>query len=95
MRPARPIADRTTLTVWAILMISTVASWAIGTNHGHGDTWRQAGTVGVIAIAFAKVQLVGEYFMGLSRAPIALRGAFSVWVIGVCTTVVSIYRVRG
>jgi len=76
-------------------MVATIGSWAIGTRHGDGDAVRRAGTSAVMVIAFAKVALVGEHFMGLRTAPVLLRAVFAAWVIGVCTTVVSIYLARG
>ncbi|SBS73748.1 conserved membrane hypothetical protein [uncultured Mycobacterium sp.] len=60
---------------WLILVAATLASWALGADHGTGSLV----AVGVLAIAAVKVRLVGLDFMELRHAPIPLRAAFEVY----------------
>ncbi|KLL10054.1 cytochrome C oxidase subunit IV family protein [Protofrankia coriariae] len=85
--------DRLTA-VWGTLMAATLASWAIGTQHGHDHDVRRLATVGVIIVAFAKVHLVGRHFMDLRGAPVLLKIAFTGWVVGVPATLVTIHLLR-
>ncbi|BBY61839.1 cytochrome C oxidase subunit IV family protein [Mycolicibacterium helvum] len=62
---------------WLILVAATLASFALGADHGTGSLV----AVAVLAIAAIKVRLVGLDFMELRHAPIPLRVAFEVyWV---------------
>jgi hypothetical protein len=45
----------------------------------------------ILAVAFAKTQLVGSFFMELRTAPLPLRLAFSAWVVGVGGIIVAMY----
>lgn len=76
--------------VWAVLMAATLASWVTGTHSGS-----QAVTVFVVVVAFTKVQLVGLHFMDLRTAPPLLRRVFTAWVVGVSTTLIAVYLLRG
>lgn len=57
---------------WLVLVAATVASYALGAEHGIGS----ATAVAVLGIAAVKVRLVGLDFMELRSAPIPLRAAF-------------------
>jgi caa(3)-type oxidase subunit IV len=57
---------------WLILIVLTVVSWALGTEHGFGAHHVPASLV-IIAVAVFKIRLVGLYFMELRCAPLALR----------------------
>ncbi|MCX2934560.1 cytochrome C oxidase subunit IV family protein [Mycobacterium sp. CVI_P3] len=57
---------------WLILMGLTLVSWVVGAEHGVGSF----AAVVVLAIAAAKIRLVGLDFMELRHAPIPLRAAF-------------------
>jgi len=71
--------------VWLCLTIATAASWLIGAGHGMPDKY--AG-IAVLLIAFAKVRLVGRYFMELRDAPIAVAAIFEGWVALVTITLI-------
>jgi caa(3)-type oxidase subunit IV len=75
--------------VWLILILATVVSWTLGTDHGfHNHT---LASVTILLIAFIKVRLVGLYFMELRDAPTVLRGLFETYCVIVCTVVVSVF----
>ena len=75
--------------VWAFLILATVVSWTLGTQHGfHNAT---PASVVILLIAFIKVRLVGLYFMELGDAPKVLRGLFEAYCAVVCTVVVSVF----
>lgn len=80
------LRTRTSLS-WLILMSATLVSWAIGTEHG---TSSLAALV-VLAIAAAKIRLVGLDFMELRHAPTLLRAAFEFYCIGLWTLLAGLY----
>jgi hypothetical protein len=63
--------------VLGVLVAATIASVWVGSSHPAAGSWLAAIP---ILIAFAKVFLVGQDFMGLREAHPALRGAFLLWV---------------
>lgn len=73
--------------VWLVLVASTCVSWWLGDGHGA----RETAAIGVIAVAFFKVYLVGRYFMEIRGAPPVLRVAFAGWIAVVATTLVTMY----
>jgi hypothetical protein len=81
--------------IWAVLVLATAVSWWLGAHHGVSSGSSTAAAVAVVIIAFIKVALVGDHFMGLRDAPVALRLIFHVWVVTVCTTLVVFYIVGG
>lgn len=81
------LRDRITV-VWFFLVAATVASWILGVGHELGD---RSAAISVIVIAFAKVHFVGQYFMELRDAPIALRAVFGVWNIVVGLLLIGLY----
>lgn len=64
-------------TVWALLTIATCVTWWLGAGHGAGDL----AILSLIAIAFAKVYLIGSEFMELRGAPVVLRAIFTIWTV--------------
>jgi caa(3)-type oxidase subunit IV len=72
--------------VW-LLIVATIASWVLGTNHGIGN--HTYGSVVILLIAFVKARLVGLYFMELREAPTLLRGLFEAYCAIVCTAVIT------
>jgi hypothetical protein len=58
--------------VWAVLVIATLVSWAVGSDHGTGSLV----AVVVLGVALIKVRFVGLDFMELRHAPLLLRAAF-------------------
>ena len=75
--------------VWAVLIVATIATWTLGTQHGiHSHT---LASVLILLIAFIKVRLVGLYFMELREAPTVLKGLFEAYCVVVCTAVVGTF----
>ncbi|OBI50101.1 cytochrome C oxidase subunit IV family protein [Mycobacterium sp. E796] len=58
--------------VWAILVMLTVATYALGIDHGAGSLV----VLIVWTIAVFKVRVIGLEFMELRAAPLALRSSF-------------------
>lgn len=76
--------------VWGVLVAATLVSWYFGTDHGFSS--HAATTTLVMVVAFAKVRLVGLYFMDLRGAPRELRGLFEAHCLVVCTVILGIYH---
>jgi hypothetical protein len=74
--------------VWAVLVAATCVSWWLGTDHGLDD--RTAAAVVIVVVAFAKVHLVGRWFMELHGAVLPLRRAFDAYVAVVCAVLVGL-----
>jgi Prokaryotic Cytochrome C oxidase subunit IV len=72
---------------WLILVAATLASFALGADHGTGSLI----AVAVLAIAAIKVRLVGLDFMELRHAPIPLRAAFEVYCVGLWALLSGLY----
>jgi hypothetical protein len=76
---------------WAVLMLATVISWALGTRHGLVVHDARFAAIGVLTIAFAKVYLVGRHFMELREAPRSLVLSFNGLVASTFAIVVGLY----
>jgi hypothetical protein len=77
--------------VWALLTAATCLSWRLGAG-GHPAQVRETGvSVAVLAVAFAKIRLVGLYFMELKDAPLALRAIFEGYIVVVGGLVIGMY----
>jgi hypothetical protein len=63
--------------VWVVLVVATLVSWALGSEHGTGS----AIAVVVLAVALFKVRFVGLDFMELRQAPLLLRGMFECYCV--------------
>jgi heme/copper-type cytochrome/quinol oxidase subunit 4 len=74
--------------VWLGLIIATLISWRIGTDHG---VHAHLATTVVLLVAFVKVRFVGLYFMELRDAPLPLRALFEGYCLVVCTTLIVMY----
>ncbi|MBI3689371.1 MAG: cytochrome C oxidase subunit IV family protein [Mycolicibacterium aromaticivorans] len=72
---------------WLILVAATLASFALGADHGTGSLV----AVAVLAIAAIKVRLVGLDFMELRHAPIPLRLAFEVYCVALWALLSGLY----
>ena len=58
--------------IWLVLMLATLLSFAFGDGLGPA----RVAAVAVLLVAYAKVNLIGRYFMELSEAPKALQVGF-------------------
>lgn len=72
---------------WLILVAATVISWAVGADHGTGSLV----AVVVLAIAAAKIRLVGLDFMELRHAPIPLRVGFEAYCVALWALLSALY----
>ncbi|WP_431231338.1 cytochrome C oxidase subunit IV family protein [Mycolicibacterium psychrotolerans] len=72
---------------WLILVAATLASFALGADHGTGSLV----AVAVLGIAAIKVRLVGLDFMELRHAPIPLRVAFEVYCVALWALLSGLY----
>ncbi|MCV7032535.1 cytochrome C oxidase subunit IV family protein [Mycobacterium sherrisii] len=61
---------------WTLLVVLTVISWALGTQHGFGGDNHVPASLVIIVVAIFKIRVVGLYFMELKDAPWSLRGRF-------------------
>jgi hypothetical protein len=77
---------RSTL-VWMILVVATLASWALGSEHRIGS---EIGVV-VLAIGLIKVRFVGLDFMELRNAPLALRAIFETYCVALWCILAGMY----
>ena len=62
---------------WLVLVAATAGSYLLGTEHGLHD--RNAVAAVLLAVAFAKIALVGRQFMELQHAAPMLRRAFDLY----------------
>lgn len=77
---------------WLALIVLTLITWVIGLEHGFdGANGVVIGMAAVLAIAFFKVHIIGQYFMEVRDAPIFLKFAFAGWVWGVGGMVIGLY----
>lgn len=87
-----PLREPSTV-VWVVLTAATVLSWWLG-GVGHGASLPVAvSSVAVLVVAFAKVRLVGLYFMELRDAPPGLRAIFECYVVVAGGVVIGMYLV--
>ncbi|MGI9126345.1 MAG: cytochrome C oxidase subunit IV family protein [Mycobacterium sp.] len=68
-------------TVWAVLTLLTVVSWALGTGHGLGGGNHVPASLAIFVVAVFKARLIGLYFMELRAATGYLRGIFEGWCV--------------
>lgn len=76
--------------VWLFLVVATVISWALGTDHGFVGSVRAASLI-VLVVAFVKVRFVGLYFMDLRRAPLLLRAVIEAYCLVLCILTIVFY----
>lgn len=84
-------ATRRLWLVWAVLVLATGASWAIGADHGSAADTARVGTALALVVAFVKVRYVGLEFMELRGSPAALRWSFEAWVLVVGASLTALY----
>lgn len=78
--------------VWFGLVLATLVSWALSSEHVFDSTGARAlTTMAVLAVAMIKVRYVGLDFMELRHAPRALRLVLEIWLISVYALVVGLY----
>jgi hypothetical protein len=77
--------------VWLILVVATVISWTLGTQHIVASS--TVVSVCVLVIAFIKVRFVGLYFMELRDAPLPLRTVFEAYCIIVGGAVIGAFLI--
>jgi len=88
--PTLSMLARTKATaVWLALIGATAVAALLGTEGG--TTSHRAASIGILAVAFTKVRLVGLYFMELRDAPVALRLIFEGYCAVVFVTVLGLY----
>ena len=75
--------------VWVILILATLTSWWLGTDHGFSNE-NLVGSL-ILLVAFIKVRFVGLYFMEHRHSPIPLRIVFEVWCLVVCSVVIGMF----
>jgi hypothetical protein len=73
--------------VWLLLVVLTFCSWETTVIAGG----RRIAAITVLLLAFFKVRLIGLEFMELRTAPLPLRVAFEIWLIGTCTVLLALY----
>ncbi|MFA5938938.1 MAG: cytochrome C oxidase subunit IV family protein [Sinimarinibacterium sp.] len=73
--------------IWLILVVATLFTWHFGSDTGD----RSLATAVVIAVAFIKIRLVGNYFMEIREAPAALRCIFEGYCLFVCAMILGLY----
>jgi hypothetical protein len=73
--------------VWVVLVVATLVSWAVGSDHGTGS----AIAVVVLGVAVFKVRYVGLDFMELRQAPLLLRGMFECYCVVLCCVLAGMY----
>lgn len=88
-RPADLLKSSSTV-VWLFLIVATVVSWALGTDHG-GISNLTAASLVILVVAFVKIRFIGLYFMELKDAPIVLRAILEAYCLVVCGVVVGFY----
>jgi hypothetical protein len=69
---AGTLRRNTPVAIWLVLMLATLLSFAFGDGLGPA----RVAAVAVLLVAYAKVNLIGRYFMELSGAPKGLQVGF-------------------
>ena len=72
-------------------MMATALSWWLGTDSLFIGRSILAISTGLTVIAFLKVRFVIHYFMEIRYAPLALRLACDIWVVGICVAILALY----
>ena len=78
--------------VWLALVVVTLISWWIGSNHGHYEFRRSAPiTYAVLLIAAVKMRMIIRHFMEVRHAPGALRRLTDGWIALLVIALLAIY----
>lgn len=72
---------RRAVAVWGVLVVVTAATFWLGTDHPFSGVGPRFATGLALAAAFVKAWLVGQHFMEIREAPVALRLVFGAWVL--------------
>lgn len=84
------VLRRSATNIWVVLMLATCVSWWLA--HGGGPVpGHVAASMVIVVVAFAKIRLIGLYFMELRDAPVALRALFEAYVAVVGGGVIGMY----
>ena len=80
------------LVVWLLLVGMTFVTWEAGGAAGREQIDSAiAATFAVLVLAFAKVALVMDNFMGLRNAPVGLRALCGAWLVIVLILLLATY----
>jgi hypothetical protein len=78
--------------VWLGLVLATLLSWALSSEHVFNSAVARAvTTMAVLGVAFVKIRYVGLDFMELRHAPPALRIVFDIWMVGTYCALIGLY----
>jgi hypothetical protein len=75
--------------VWLVLIVATLTSLLLGTDHLVHET--KLASVLVLLVAFIKVRFVGLYFMELRDAPMPLRLILEGYCLLVCIVLILMF----
>jgi hypothetical protein len=73
--------------VWAVLVVATLVSWAVGNDHATGSVV----AIVVLGVAVIKVRFVGLDFMELRNAPLVLRAMFESYCVALWSVLAGMY----
>lgn len=79
--------SRTAVLIFVTLVAATGISLLIDTGKGHGYNISWA----IVTVTFIKIWLVGNYFMELRGAPLALRLLFGGYVVSVLAVLLGFF----
>ncbi|MCH9731184.1 MAG: cytochrome C oxidase subunit IV family protein [Actinomycetia bacterium] len=80
--------SRWIVAVWVVLIATMAGSLVLRT-----EDVSSAASASIVAIAFMKVWLIGNYFMELNRAPRPLQLGFAAYVVVTCAAlIIAFYR---
>jgi hypothetical protein len=85
-----PLLRHRATVIWLVLVLATLVSWFLGTDHGFGSDHRPESVL-IMVVAFVKVRLVGLHFMELRNAPAPLRLLFEIYVVVVLALIIGLY----
>ncbi len=84
-------SHRTLISVWAILVVVTVASWQLGRSTDAPFQLDGTITIGVLLVAAIKVRLVIFYFMEARHAPSWLKWTCDGWLLFMFLSLFGVY----
>ncbi|MCW3014533.1 MAG: hypothetical protein JWO02_1625 [Solirubrobacterales bacterium] len=92
MSTLTPLLKNRASIAWLFLILATLLSWRLGTDHGlsSDDDHRLVSSV-IVLVAFVKIRLVGLYFMELRDSPLPLRLVFEGYCLVVCAAVLGTF----
>lgn len=79
--------------VWLALVVLTIGSYALGSNHGLPAVDHDIVGLVILSVAVFKARLVGLYFMDLRGAPTALRGGFEFFCVALFAALVTCFLI--